>query len=364
MNVIGTAASQYFSRPEDERFASVEAMLASAQADKENSAERIYNIRDLRAIPTGTNISLESPKGIASFTHWSFDQFARLVSAPAWYLRTLPPENAANDINHGIKRAENLRDVNLLIRNGSTAPIIRSALTDSYGRAWDANIYRSIRETLMQSGEWTLPPTWDGKPGGVYRGDRDSFLILTEKDSSIVDPTFKGDGRMFRALLVRNSEVGASSVVLEIVLYRYVCGNHNLWGAMTDSTFRRRHFGKNVVRDTIRQINETAFRWLKGSPDVLQATINNLVREQIAVGEDAVIKELRSMGATEATAKAAYRKCESTEYASPRTFWGITQGLTRMSQDSGFQDERYELDQLAAVVMKRGLARLKDRVPA
>ena len=60
------------------------------------------------------------------------------------------------------------------------------------------------------------------------------------------------------------------------------------------------------------------------------------------------------MGATQADAEAAYVATVQTENVSPRSFWGIAQGLTRVSQESGHQDDRLALDQLAAKVLSRG----------
>jgi hypothetical protein len=61
-----------------------------------------------------------------------------------------------------------------------------------------------------------------------------------------------------------------------------------------------------------------------------------------------------AMGATKESATAAYDACERTESASPRSYWGAAQGMTRVSQESGFQDERYALDRIAAAILAKG----------
>lgn len=64
---------------------------------------------------------------------------------------------------------------------------------------------------------------------------------------------------------------------------------------------------------------------------------------------------LKKLGATKDQATEAYNTAEAKEPGcSPRSFWGISQALTRNSQESGFQDDRLALDRLAAEVMKRG----------
>ena len=90
-STINTAAREYANRPQDERFDSPAAMLADAEHDRQYSREVSYNTRDLTVVPTnvdgsiiwkdtgsrppantGVTLQLQSPKGTASFTHWSF----------------------------------------------------------------------------------------------------------------------------------------------------------------------------------------------------------------------------------------------------------------------------------------------------
>ena len=47
---IATAKREYYSRPADERFATFQGMIDAARKDREQSAERVYNLRDLHAI--------------------------------------------------------------------------------------------------------------------------------------------------------------------------------------------------------------------------------------------------------------------------------------------------------------------------
>lgn len=363
------ANRNYAVRPADERFPSLAAMVTNAESDKARSIERSYNLKDLRATVEDDAVVLQSPKGHAKFTHWSFGQLARTVEAPAAYLRSLSPQLAADCLNFGLTNSPVGSTANLLVKapNGDPTPTIRAATSETYGRVWDADLYGNIaRQLTDRDPNWTLPPTWTGEGAGAYRGDRDSFLILTNGGSIVTDPTLRlhpsqdagksgpHDG-MYRGILVRNSEVGAASVVIERILYRYVCGNHMLWGAMIDKSYRRRHVGANSLRDTIREIASIAYRWGNASAERDNAIIKALVDHEIAATKEGVIDELRKLGATKEQATAAYDTCEQKEAVSPRSFWGVAQGLTRLSQDGdGYQDERYSLDRIAASVMSKG----------
>lgn len=379
--LITTAANQYANRPADERYPSLDALVQAAQYDKDHSAERTYNLRDLRAVPAdplgylaGTpdnavppsTVMLESPKGRAAFTHYSFGQLSRTLGAPAGYLRTLPPAIAADAINFGLHQAAPVgQAANLLIRANGGTPVVRAATSDTYGRVWDANLYGEMARHFGDGlstrssggGQWISPPTWDGQPAGQYRGDRDSFVIRVDGGSIVEDPSVgQGqDGRMFRGIMVRNSEVGHASITVECVLFRFVCGNHNLWGAIMDRQFRRRHVGTKITRDTMSELSTLAWKFNQRSAEQDRAIIQGLIRHEIAHTQEAVIDELRKMGATKEQATEAYHTAEAKEPGcSPRSFWGVAQGLTRNSQESGYQDDRLALDQLAAQVLKRG----------
>ena len=217
---------------------------------------------------------------------------------------------------------------------------------------------KQIVDRPGQAGNWTLPPTWSGESAGAYRGDRDSFLILTNGGSIVLDPSAGKDdhvgNQMYRGILIRNSEVGASSVVIETILYRYVCGNHMLWGAVIDKQFKRRHIGTKTTRDVLQEVSRIAWNWTNASASRDEAIIRSLIDNELAHTKEAVIDELRALGATEQQAETAYDLCEQKESASPRSYWGIAQGLTRASQESPYQDGRYLADKLAGLVLARG----------
>lgn len=365
MSEIMTAAREYASRPADQRFPTLGALVEHAQHEKDLSKEVAYNFRDLRAVPLAGDVALESPKGQAKFSHWSFGQLCRMLGAPASYLRELPAELAANCLNHGLHdAAPSGASASLLVRaaNGCPTPTIRACTSESYGRVWDAELYSAVLKGLENDTKWDLPMTWEGTKQGAYRGDRDSFVIVTNGGSIVNDPSARnnmsasggGSGEMYRGLLVRNSEVGASSIVIERILFRYICGNHILWGAVIDKTFRRRHVGKTVTRDAIRMIARTAYEWAGASAQRDEAIIKLLIDREIAHTRAAVVDELKSFGATKEQAEQAYDLCEQHEGASPRSFWGAMQGMTRASQLTTFQDERFALDSLASQILTRG----------
>lgn len=368
MQTIATAQAEYYRRPADERFPSFAALTQAAQHDRDHSKEFHYNLRDLKAHPSADGVTISSPNTPAgsqgtALTPWAFGQLARTVGAPTAYLRTLEPRLMAECLNYGLQHEAPGERAHILARKPNGQPaIIRACTSESYARVWDADIYARMARNFGDgvtsptgSGQWMTPPAWPGsQPSGNYRGDRDSFVIRVDGGSIVSDPSARSDGQMYRALMVRNSEVGAASITIDLVLFRYVCGNHMLWGAILDRRFRRRHVGSGLDYKTVRELADLAYRYTQRAASDDENLIKTLIAHELAHTKEAVIDEARKIGLTKEQAEAAYAACERTESASPRSFWGFAQGLTRVSQESGHQDARLALDRIAAQVIARG----------
>ncbi len=384
------AANQFSTRPADESYGDAYAFLAALRDQKARSREVTYSARDVRANPASDgSVVLTSPKGNARFTHWSFSQTARTVSAPAGYLRTLPADITAAAVNYGLDQLPRGTDLVVLAKAPMPAgaaltadappppiPIVRAVTSTTYGRVWDADLYADIIDRTAPHG-FDLPPVWPGldKHGtgkaGAYASDRDSFLILANGGSLVTDPSARRGssldgssdsrgndaGSMYRAIIVRNSEVGASSITLEQILYRVICGNHIIWSAQTISKFRRRHVGQHAHRDAVREIARIAVDLRNGSGAQDEKIIRLLIDREIASTKEGVISELRAAGMTQTDAEAAYAATETQEArttAAPRSYWGIVQGITWTAQRTEYEDERFHLDQIAAQILQRG----------
>jgi hypothetical protein len=361
MTTITTAANEYAKRPADERYSSLQSLIDTAQYEQDRSAERGFNLKELSAVAGADGLRLAGPRGTAVMTHWSFGQLARMIGAPGGYLRSLPATIAADAINYGIQETDAGTKATLLVRapNGRPEPTIRSITSDTYGRLWDAPLYRGLQGAVGSL--FDLPPTWaggaDGPRSGAYRGDRDSFVVLVNGGSIVNDPSARnGNGQMWRGLMIRNSEVGAAAVTIERILFQFICGNHNFWGAVIDKRFKRRHVGTHVLRDVIREVGSLAYTWANRSAAQDEAIIRGLIDHELASTKESVIDELRAMGASKETAEQAYDHCERSEIftAPPRSYWGINQAITQISQQTEYQNDRFELDQLAAKVLARG----------
>jgi hypothetical protein len=354
----------YSIRPADVKHATLATLIDEARNEQQRSKEAKYCLGDMRAVADGDSVKLASSKGVARFTHWSFGQLARMVGAPASYLRELPAQIAADALNHGLHTATPPETpAVLLVRaaNGSPEPVIRSVTTKTYGRLWDADYLNAVNELVARHSGWEVQ--------FATRSDRDSVITISNKNAVIHDPSVtaivndpqrEAGDIMYRSLTIGNSETGAGSAWYEGGLYRARCKNLMLWSAVIETRYRRRHVGSHVLRDVVRELARFATNYLEQSPERDEAIIRQLVEKEVATTKDGVISELRGFGATVEQANAAYAACEMWEPSSlsPRSFWGIAQGLTRNSQAREYTDGRIELDRLAAQVLQRGARQL------
>ena len=91
---IGRVSSEWFSRPDDERYLSLSALHAAVRARADRATARTVETRSLRV-----EASRDEP---VAPTHWSLGQLCSLVGAPAGYLRQLPAPLAGINMQHGL----------------------------------------------------------------------------------------------------------------------------------------------------------------------------------------------------------------------------------------------------------------------
>src|SRR2546422_10566803 len=110
---------------------------------------------------------------------------------------------------------------------------------------------------------WHLPLGYkDGEfgaervPSGAYLGDRDMFLFLVDGNRDLDDPTDRTGAGLFRGFILRNSDVGAAALTLDLFLFRACCASHVLWGFQHVAGFRRRHVGASIQAAWTTSLNE------------------------------------------------------------------------------------------------------------
>lgn len=152
---IGRVSSEWFSRPDDERYLSltelheaVRRRAVQVEASREN-AERLALIVPGHDKPV-------SP------THWSFGQLCGLVGAPAAYMRQLPAPLAAINLQHGLlsHRAELVKT--LEAEDGRVE--LRAVTGPDYGRIWDHELVAAVQRIAGNgtgNTRWKVPGVLD-----------------------------------------------------------------------------------------------------------------------------------------------------------------------------------------------------------
>src|SRR5215210_3665047 len=349
-----TAHREWASRPPDERYASVHALYEAARARRSRIEERPIETGTFRteALSSDDLVLHESSGRAAPLTHWSFGQLATIAGAPPSYLRTLPATIAATAINYGLQWQR--RDQHQLFVE-RTAPWTAHAITSPrYARVQHDELAGRVLDLMAQHPAWHLPLGYkDGVvgaervPSGAYLGDRDMFLFMVDGNRSLDDPTDGSQAGLFRGFMLRNSDVGAAALTLDLFLFRAVCANHIIWGFHHVAGFRRRHIGASIHHawtHSLGEVREALDADLAADRTILlRATSQELgaTREKVI---DVVVQRL---DLPRKHALDAYTMAEQHE-TNPRSVWGYVQGLTRLSQHTPWQDTRFTLDRAAS----------------
>ncbi len=371
-------------RPADERFASVQDLHDHCIGEREICGTARVSLRDLEMVVEQGEPALTTPdagpRHPASLTHWSFSQLCQKIGAPADYLRRLPAELMLENVNTGIKAggfrsADDSQatadvsefaggidvsgiaagvddlDAKLLIARAPESLTIRAINGPSYGRIWNADITSRLLEL---SDGWNAPPAMDAaqRPSGLYAGDRDMFAFLVNESYRIDDGSDEG---LARGFFVWNSETGARSFGFEAFLYRFVCGNHMVWGAQTVGGVRIIHRGGQAAIRAFSSLRDQLGQYLNASPAGEEAVIRQAKIKSLGTGKDAVIDDLfRARIAGRKDLERAYERAErhaTDNGAGPATVWGMAQGLSSISQDRKYAADRVDLDRAAGKIL-------------
>jgi hypothetical protein len=376
------ASDQWAKRPADERFWNLDEMLERCMYHRDTAAEATVRWDQLEVVANNDNLCLVGPTGIpATMTNWSFGQLCNRAASPKEYITRLPRELASQCINHGLSRVEDRGGTTKMLMHKNGSLVCRSVTSEDYSRIWNADLVSRL-QVLPRMG-WRVPPARPSSnstfsrpataddvlnqpvngltikvgdmiaPAGLYASDHDMFAFMVNDDRRIDDGT---DGGLGRGFFVSNSEVGAGAFKLTTFYYRYVCGNHIVWGAENVQELSMVHRGRNNQR-----FGYEMGKFLRAYGDESaakdEARVVSAKRMLIGKDEKETIDALYKQGVLpkktlEAAYKEATREADSLRDVSPRSVWGMVQGITSMSQNTEFADRRNDLDRAAGKVMQ------------
>ena len=368
-DVTMLAAAQWANRPSDERFVSLTEMHAKLLADRAITRARVVSSRDVLVRPAGDPqhkglVVSGRQGGEYTPTHWAFGQLASLVGAPAAYLRTLPSSMAADCINYGLQVNRGPEDIGVMFNAGS-APTLRAATGPRYGRIWNVDVVGELirhvgdgvtgRFTVPQESKWTGLKAASERPPitkqstTLYAGDRDMWVFLADEHNRIELPNRRGgrSGTLARGVIIRNSEVGSSSLEVLTFLFDAMCCNHIIWGATKAQTVSIRHTA-SAPDKYIEQVQPALIAYANASTDGI---VECLKRAQAAKIQTDITEFLAKRFGPRVGARVAAAH-EADEGRPIETVWDVVTGATAYARDAFTdQGDRFAFERDASALL-------------
>lgn len=349
------ASRQWATRPDDQRFTSLADLKASVMQRKRESWTATPQTADLRVQAHDGSLVVDvydpshGNRRQLEPTNWSFGQLSQYAGAPASYLRKLPAELAAINLQWGLERSP-MRDDALVLAQSNGSNHLRAMTSTSYGRIWDHQVVEAV-ERVNVDGRWQIPAasyaTSNPKRATtLYASDRDVFLFLVDPEH----PVEVGGETMFRGFYTWNSEVGSAVFGLTTFLYRYVCDNRIIWGASDVQELRIRHTGGAPERFAYEGAKYLR-RYAEESTAGLVEGVKAAKAKEIELKKDQTMESwLQSRGFTKAQATASVQTANAEE-GQARTVWDIVNGVTAYARSVSHTDERVQLEAKAGKLM-------------
>lgn len=368
---IGRVSSEWFSRPDDERFLSLTDLHAAVKARAERATTRTVETREVRVEASrddAERLALIVPgrDQPVTPTHWSFGQLASLVGAPAGYLRQLPAPLAGINLQHGLieHRAELMKT--LETEDGRVE--LRAVTGPDYGRIWDHELVAAVMKIAGNgTGDtrWKVPGLLDWSTmtynpviditrdtTTLYASDRDIFLFLVDDLHPIEAGRLpNGDPDLFfRGFYAWNSEVGSKTLGMASFYLRAVCMNRNIWGAEGFEEISIRH-SKFAANRFAHEAAPALENFASSSPAPFMAGIK-AARERIVARKDEDRETfLRKRGFSRGETEKIIARVLEEEGRPPESIFDFVQGITALARDKPHQDARLDLEGKAAKLL-------------
>ena len=370
---IGRVSSEWFSRPADERYLSLNELARAVRDRADRSRTRVVesaliHVEASRTDPERLALMLPGSDTPAAPTHWSFGQLAAQVGAPAAYLRQLPAALAGINLQYGLtsNRAEQIKT----LETDDGRVELRAVTGPDYGRIFDYELVEAVQRIAGNgTGDtrWKVPGVLDWSTGiynprvdiskdttTLYASDRDVFLFLVD-DLNPIEAGRLPDGSpdlYFRGFYVWNSEVGARTLGMASFYLRAVCQNRNLWGVEDFEEITIRH-SKYAANRFAHEAAPALLNFANSSPAPFVNGIK-AARERIVARTDEDRTDfLRRRGFSKAETGKIIDTVLAEEGRPPESIFDFVQGITAVARDKPHQDARLDMEAKAKKLLDR-----------
>ena len=380
---IGNSAvsSNWWNRPADERFLSLDDMLAYKRQDAQNMTSRIVNTHKMQIVgqfdennPSRGDILVEytdenGDEHINTPSNWSFGQLAQLAGAPAGYLKDLPAPIAADALQWGLRYNRN-RELVKAYGHRSEGGNLRAATGSEYGRIYDYEILDAVKK-FADPDRWKVPGMMTGTEHGraiydpfvpvtldtttLFASDRDIFVFLVDDTHPLeIGKLPNGDPDLvFRGFYAWNSETGSKTAGIAAMYLRGVCMNRNLWGVENFQEIKIRH--TKFAPDRFAYEAAPALQsFAHGATANFLDGVKAAQDAMIASDDDSALEFLaKRAGLSQRMAKAAAARHLEEEQKPVRTVWDAAQAITAIARDNPHQDSRIDLERKAGALLDK-----------
>ena len=370
---IGRVSSEWFSRPDDERYLSLTDLYDAVRRRADRAQTRTVESRAVRV-----EASRDSAERLALIvpgrdepvapTHWSFGQLCTLVGAPSSYMRQLPAPLAGINLQHGLlsHRAELVKT--LEADDGRVE--LRAVTGPDYGRIWDHELVGAVRKIAgngVGDTRWKVPGVLDWSTGiynprvdiskdttTLYASDRDVFLFLVD-DLNPIEAGRLPNGSpdlYFRGFYCWNSEVGAKTLGMASFYLRAVCQNRNLWGVEDFEEIIIRH-SKYAASRFAHEAAPALLNFANSSPMPFVNGIKTARERIVAHSDEDRTEFLRRRGFSKSETAKVIDTVLAEEGRPPESIFDFVQGITAVARDKPHQDARLDMESKAKKLLDR-----------
>ncbi|MGX9147864.1 DUF932 domain-containing protein [Mesorhizobium sp. 128a] len=370
---IGRVSSEWFSRPDDERYLSLTELYDAVRTRADRATARTVESRAVRveaSRESAERLSLILPgqeEPIAP-THWSFGQLCSLVGAPATYMRQLPAPLAGINLQHGLLRHRAELVKTLQAEDGRVE--LRAVTGPDYGRIWDHELVAAVMKIAgngIGDTMWKVPGMLDWATmthnplvditkdtTTLYASDRDVFLFLVD-DTHPIEAGRLPNGEpdlYFRGFYCWNSEVGSKTLGIASFYLRAVCMNRNLWGVEGFEEISIRH-SKFAAQRFAHEAAPALTRFASSSPTPFIAGIKAAREKIVARSDDDRETFLRKRGFSKVETGKIIETVMQEEGRPPESIFDFVQGMTAHARTKSHQDNRLELEGKAKALLEK-----------
>lgn len=350
------AHKQWATRPDDECYSNLTDLKNAVESRRLISKQRTLDFNEIEVIGDHDSLMLQTDRGSALPTNYAFGQMCTQLGVPAGYLREIPSELAALNLNHALKTKGTI-PTKMLAAVYDDYTEVRAFTGVKYGRIWDAEVVKLAEHAVERSnGKFHNPKSYDANKNGLYASDRDCFIFMIDGGSQLEAGT---RAKLNRGFFLWNSETGSATFGCMIFYFNSVCGNHIVWGAQDVQKLVVRHskngpyrFENEALPILLKQANDSmapmeatvrkAQQLLLPTPEAKSETIDEVLL-------DYVKKVDRTFTKGEVREAIEYAKNEEGQCV---TLWDLVQGFTASARDYAYTDARVKLETRAGNLLK------------